>query len=529
MSTKRKQKQKQLVMVMLSVVACGGRGIMVAEGQPEPRVGGRVYDMPIAEPIGDKERVELIRALIREEFKVAEAQRAATDSALKETKKHTMNLPEPQPAGAVKSVEAAKIEEDKVLAAFYKWMTKTPFKFKVAGMARMDSIWDSRKGNDYWHGLDFDSVEKPRLDPNGQDVNSKTRFTIVPWPELKLDVFGPDVWKAKTSAVFRTDMVGRFISYDTTTHEVKDTFNCLRLKHAYCQFDWEKTSLRIGKYYHPIAMPELSPDTVSVNSGESFDPFEYSTMFQVRHKFDPMELVAAVGRTCLRTYERNAVMPHIYLRLNAYAGEQMFCIGNDFRGQVVRLFTNKTMATNITDPSKVDVGYKEAEFIPGYVPFVAAAIKKGKFSFKTRLLYAQNASEYDIMGGWAVCQRNAETDRRCYTGLRCVNYWFDTAYVTDKFEVGCFFGVAKNLGSKYKIQKDPNGNLLVFSDYDWFLDMDYSWRIQPRLRIFRGPVIIGLELEQTRAAFGTLNDCARVCNACPTDHTRVLMSFVYAF
>jgi hypothetical protein len=206
----------------------------------------------------------------------------------------------------------------------------------------------------------------------------------------------------------------------------------------------------------------------------------------------------------------------------------MFCAGCDFRAQVVRLFTDKSMATNLTT-SKSDIGYQEDEFIPGFVPFVAASLKKGKYYFKTRLLYAQNASEYDIMGGWGACQRDPATDRRHYTGLRCVNYWFDTAYVTEKWEVGCFFGVAKNLGSRYQIQRDPSGNLLIFSDYGWLLNIDTMWRVQPRFRIFRGPVTMGFELEQTRANFGTPNDYARVCNACPTDHTRFLMTFIYSF
>ncbi len=496
--------RKQLLLYTCMVSLAGG--IVFASELPKPEVrGGKVQDAPAIEPMSAEEKVKILEKMIQEERKKLASVPATAQTA-----------------------EVAKIEEDKVLTAYYKWMTKTPFKFKVSGMARLDSFFDSRQGWEFWHGLDFDAVKAPRPDPNGCDVHDKARFTIVPWPELKLDVFGPDVWKAKTSAVFRTDMVGRWIGMTPITNDFKDTFNCIRMKHAYLQFDWEKTSLRCGKYYHPIAMPELSPDTVSVNSGETFDPFEYSTFFMVRHKFDPFEIVAAVGRTCLRNFERNAIMPHIYLRLNAFVGDQMFCIGNDFRAQVVRLFTDKSMATNLTT-STSDIGYKESEFIPGFVPFVAASLKKGKYYFKTRLLYAQNASEYDVMGGWGVCQRDPATDRRHYTGLRCINYWFDNAYVTEKWEVGGFFGIAKNLGSRYKIQRDPSGNLLIDSDYFWLLNVDRMFRIQPRIRLFHGPVTVGLELEYTRAYFGTLNDYARVCNACPTAQTRVLMSLAYSF
>jgi hypothetical protein len=416
--------------------------------------------------------------------------------------------------------------ENKSLTMYETWKKESPFKFRFNGDIRFDCFWDSRQGWVYWDELDFDSPKPKRLDPNGEDVENKASFNIAPFPEAQVAITGPELWNAYTSALIKGDMSGK--TWDWDMDHVSEVFKTVRIKHAYFQFDWEKTMLRCGLYYHPIAMVELCPDTVSLDAGELIDPFQYSFMFLARQKFDPFELVAAVGRTAYEPDENKGIMPHIYLRLNMNIGTHMICIGNDVRLTNPRLYSDKSMATN---PITTSVGYKEAEKIPAFLPFIAASIQKDKFHFKTRLLYGYNEEDYQILGGYAVCQRDPATDLRHYTGMRCVNFWFDTAYTAKKWEVGLFCGVTKNLGASKKIQRDPNGNLLIFNDYfgPWWNNVALMWRVQPRVRWFRGPLTIGLELEHSDSAIGTPNDYGKPCCNYHVHQDRVICSFIYAF
>ncbi len=412
------------------------------------------------------------------------------------------------------------IEKTKAMDAFLRWVKKKPFRFKLSGSMRLDAFFDSRIGYDFWQGIDFNSPRPRKLDPNEEDINNKSQFTIIPWPLLQLDVLGPKVWGAKSSALIKADIVGRTFPLGD---ELFNSYGLPRIKHAFCQFDWESTSLRCGLYYHPLAMVELCPDTVSVNGGEMFDPFQYSFMFQVRHRFDPMEIVAAVGRIPYKERSRHSISPHFYLRMNVFVGDHLLCVGSDFRTMVPRLETDSSLATNLTAGAN---GYKESEVIKSFIPFIAARFKKDDFMLKLRFTYAENAAIFDQIGGYAVCQRDPATDRRMYTKLRSWNIWMDALHANSKREIGLFVAFAKNIGSRNKIQKDPSGNLMIFG---WGVNADYMFRVQPRIRVFRGPITLGVELEHTRAAYGTTNDCGKVDDGCPVPHTRVIASIIYAF
>ncbi|MCK5632904.1 hypothetical protein KAH94_04095 [bacterium] len=408
--------------------------------------------------------------------------------------------------------------------------TSKKYKFKFSGYVRMDGFFDTRQNLDFWRGFDLAHPARVLLDPNGQDVNAKAQYNMVPYTALRLKATGPKCFNARSSATVRTDFAGKV---DTAGEQ---HFGSLRLQHGYVQFDWEKTKLIGGLAYHPLTILRFSTDTIAINAGEMFDPFQYSAHLMYQHKLEFFEFIFALGKLYERERSRDAIMPDFFAEVVAEYKEHLFAMGVDVRAIVPRLQTETDpIFATLLEGREVEHGYKTSQMIVSPIAFVGAKLQWGNVTSTTRFTYAANAAPFSLIGGYAVKCRDPQTDKRQYTLLRSLNFWTDLSYNNDVFEIGVLVGTAKNIGSKYKILREPiaddapegtQGDLLAFG---FALDMDYLVRIQPRLRVFSGPVTFGAEVEYTRAAFGTTNECGRVCNACPVANTRLLGSIIYSW
>ena len=79
-------------------------------------------------------------------------------------------------------------------------------------------------------------------------------------------ITGPDVVKAKTSALLEADFFG---NENLNFADV----NGFRLRHAIIKLNWQTTELMVGQYWHPLFVPECFPDVVSFNTGAPFSAF----------------------------------------------------------------------------------------------------------------------------------------------------------------------------------------------------------------------------------------------------------------
>jgi len=434
-----------------------------------------------------------------------------------------------------------------------------PFKVDLSGYVRLDAFLDSRQNVDYWKGIDY-SYPKPAVyDKNQEDINEKAQFTMVPFGKISIKVTGPELRGAKTSAVIKSDIPGKFRTEQVSDH-VHDPFGMFRYQHGYLNLEWEKTELLAGVYYSPLVLLELCADTVSINAGEFFDPFNYSSMVRVRHKADPFEFVFAVHKLFWYDQWRDSLAPSLYGQVNVNIGEHLVCGGVNMDVVTPRIETDPALAENLVSVSTVDDfsdllndagskipshGYKEAESVTHFAAFVGTALKKNNVTWKHRLTYAENPFLYTLIGGLGICARNPKTDHRKWTKTRSISYWTELSHMTKDRELGVFFGYTKNLGSRHKLVNNVTTTELLGhlvkreeSATDPFIviaegkNIDHAFRVQPRIRFFHGPVTIGFEVEYTRAAYGTPNHCARiedVTNCTKVSNTRAIASVVYAF
>ena len=151
------------------------------------------------------------------------------------------------------------------------------FKFKFYGQIRTDFYYNSRANEETVDGLFYMYPKDELLDGNGEDLNatSNSNFYTL-YSRLGLDVAGPKLGTAKTSAKVEVDFRGSGTSYST-----------IRLRHAYFNLDWGKSAVLVGQTWHPL-FGDVSPQILNLSVGAPFQPFSRAP--QIRYRFNNKHL-----------------------------------------------------------------------------------------------------------------------------------------------------------------------------------------------------------------------------------------------
>ena len=129
-----------------------------------------------------------------------------------------------------------------MLALFSTTAQRKNFTYKFYGFVRGDLFYNSRAnmapidGNFYLYPLD------KSFDADGKDLNATPNGSFYTFTSrLGLDVTGPDIGKARSSAKIETDF-GGFSGSNTM----------LRIRQAYVNLDWGKSAVLVGITWHQI-------------------------------------------------------------------------------------------------------------------------------------------------------------------------------------------------------------------------------------------------------------------------------------
>lgn len=400
-----------------------------------------------------------------------------------------------------------------------------PGEFEFTGYIMHEAFWDSHQVNGSSEDTSLNFPDMQHYDARGFNINAKGQYVMVPIEtNCRLEFGGPKIGDAKSHVAIEADFFG-FTEFITNL----DFGSILRMRLAFIHLSWKHSAILAGQFWHPMYIPECFADTISYNSGQPIDL--YARVPQVRHTYvrgDRLEIIlcAATELDCpslgpigaSTTYIRNALVPNLHMQIKTRIRNHFFGCGVDYKRLVPRLVTNKDVKTSTALNSFAILAY--------------AAFNWNTFSMHTKLMYGGNLTDYGGLGGYAVHSVQPSTDIRTYTNLRNISFWIDSAikkYHT--VEPGLFIGVDKNLGApKTIIQNitDANG-IKENTIYSFGADIDILFRISPRLRYVIKKFTIGLELEYTRASFGTITSDGTVTNAKPTSNTRLLLALYYDF
>ena len=157
------------------------------------------------------------------------------------------------------------------------------FKFKFSGQIRTDFYYNSRANEETVDGLFYMYPKDKVRDPEGNDLTSTPNsnfYTL--YSRLGVDVAGPKLGTAKTSAKVEVDFRGTGTSYSVT-----------RLRHAYLNLDWGKSAVLIGQTWHPL-FGEVFPQMLNLSTGAPFQPFNRSPQIRYRYTDNGWQLTGSV-------------------------------------------------------------------------------------------------------------------------------------------------------------------------------------------------------------------------------------------
>jgi hypothetical protein len=380
------------------------------------------------------------------------------------------------------------------------------FGIKFSGFVKTDLFFDSRQvvAAREGHFLLYPVAEAE--DPDGDDINAKPNLNILAiQTRLKGTITGPDAFGAKTGGLIEAAFFG---------HSNSDV-NGFRLRHAFLTLKWEKNTLLIGQFWHPMFVTDCFPGTVSFNTGAPFQPFSRNPQVRLTHSSGNLNFIAAAmaQRDFTSTgpagassvYLRNAVIPNLHAQVQIKSDASLFGVGLDWKALTPRLVTQ--------------AGYKTTETVNGLSFLGYARFDLPSVTFKVEGVYGQNLTDHLMLGGYAVEAIDENTGTESYMPTSLYSVWTDISGGSS-MGWGLFAGLTKNLGASEDIVSFAWGR---------GFNIDTIYRVAPRVMWNSGKIRFAVEGELTAASYGTPDMQGKVENAEFVTNMRLLFGAYYFF
>ncbi|MDL2281994.1 hypothetical protein LJC44_02615 [Parabacteroides sp. OttesenSCG-928-G06] len=387
---------------------------------------------------------------------------------------------------------------------------KEGFTYKFYGFVRGDLFYNSRAnvapvdGNFYMYPMDI------REDSKGEDLNATPNGSFYTFTtRLGIDLTGPSLGKARTSAKIETDFGG--FSASTTM---------LRIRQAYVALDWQKSQLLIGQTWHPLS-GAVMPDVLNLSSGAPFNPFNRSPMLRLQQKVENVKLTAATiwqlqylsagPAGASEDYIKNRCIPEVYIGADYTHKNWLLGIG----GHMISLKPRTV--------SQMQEGiYKVDERITAFTAEAHLKYSGKNMMFAAKTLLGSLTDHSAMLGGYGIHSANTHTGEQEYTPFRHSTSWVNFTYGT-KWKAGIFAGYAKNLGtSKSLVSSTPV--------YGKGLDIDQLIMINPSFSYNAGPWRMGIEYCLSNAHYGAIDiGSGKVHDTHAVSNHRILGLLVYSF
>lgn len=392
---------------------------------------------------------------------------------------------------------------------------KKDFGYKFYGQVRTDLFYNSRSNSETVDGLFYMYPNDVAPDANGEDLNAKPDgnfYTL--YTRLGLDVNGPMLGKAKTSAKVEVDFRGS-----------GTTYSLFRIRHVYFNLDWGTSALLVGQTWHPL-YGDVAPEILNLNMGAPYQPFSRAP--QIRYRFTQKHWVltaAAIWQSQYLSVGPNSnqtgntgTQKHQQFIKNSCVPE--FYVGADYKSQ--GLLVGAGVHVSSIAPRKQseynDAVYKVSERITGVSGEAHVKYTYNKLMVAAKTVLSSNLTQTSTIGGYGITSVDTRTGEQEYTPLRVSHTWLSVMY-GKKWRGGIFAGYLKNLGAKDEVSGilgtgtkiDQLGTAtaeLTYNLPNWKFGAEYSW---------------------TGAAYGTNNAKGRVTDTHLVKNNRIVFTALFQF
>ena len=387
---------------------------------------------------------------------------------------------------------------------------KKNFTYKFYGQVRGDLFYNSRANDEIVDGLFHLFPKDIAPDENGQDLNATPNGSFyLLYSRLGLDVTGPKVGSAETSMKLEADFRGSGSNWAV-----------LRIRHAYVNLDWGKSSVLIGQTWHPL-FHDIHPKMLNLSTGAPFNPFNRSPLLRYRYMNGPWDFQGALiwqlqylstgpnGKS--EEYIKNSCVPELFAGVDYHVGDWQLGAGIDFLSIKPRVSSTVEGATYKVNER---VNSLSGEFHFRY------AIGDG-WSLSGKTLLANNLAHTCMLGGYGVTATDPVTGERDYSP-----YLFSTSWLSllheGKWRPGLFFGYLKNLGA---------GEALTGETYGLGLNVDQLFTTNVQLSYNLPHWRLGAEYSPSIAWYGDVDyaDGGRVSATHSVTNHRILGVAIYYF
>jgi len=401
------------------------------------------------------------------------------------------------------------------------------FGISFSGFIKTDINYDSRQTVTIREGHFLLYPENQKLDLNGKDINAKDHFGILSiQSRITGKITGPDVLKAKTSALLEADFFG---NENLNFADV----NGFRLRHAIIKLNWKTTELMVGQYWHPLFVPECFPDVVSFNTGAPFQPFSRNPQIRLSQKAGNFKLIVAATEQrdfssngpdgTSAKYLTNSVVPDLnvhfqYARTWNEKNEFLIGIGGEYKQLTPRLYSQADL--NLKD-GKDSIYYAGRDRVKSYALSAYSKLRLKPVTIKLYAIIGNNMFDHTMLGGYAVTSIDQTAGWKYnYAPVKTLSLWTEIS-TNGKIQAAVFGGYSKNLGTE-------GDNLGIF--YCRGANINYVYRVAPRVIINLEKLRIATELEYTAAQYGKADlKCLVNSDLKTVSNLRLLLAFYYFF
>lgn len=385
---------------------------------------------------------------------------------------------------------------------------KKNFSYKFYGQVRGDLFYNSRSNAEIVDGLFHLYPKDIAPDADGKDLNARPdgSFYLL-YSRLGLDVSGPNIGKAKSSAKIELDFRGS-----------GSNFALFRIRHAYVNLDWGKSAVLIGQTWHPL-FGDVYPQMLNLSTGAPFNLFNRSPMLRYRYTNSGWQLTAAAiwqlqylsagpnGKS--EEYIKNSCIPEFFVGAD-YKGN------NWVAGAGMEILSLKPRTQSMVGQSV----YKVNERITSLSFEAHAKYTNNDWMVSAKTMLASNLTQGCMLGGYGVTAIDVRTGEQEYTPFRHSTTWINVVY-GKKWQPGLFVGYLKNLGTS---------KVLAGSTYGVGLDVDQVLTTNVQLSYCLPHWKIGMEYSPSVAWYGDMNKGnGKIVNTHSVTNHRVLGVVMYMF
>ena len=405
-----------------------------------------------------------------------------------------------------------------------------------SGFVASDIFFDTRQTVMAREGEWLFYPENIKLDPEGNDLNAKGTYNILSiQTRVRAVITGPDFLQAKTSGLIEGEFYGN----------ANANINSFRLRHAFVRLNWTKTELLIGQYWHPMFVPACYPEVISLNTGAPFLVFSRNPQVRLTQQAGRVKLsLAALSQMDATSngpdgpspkYLRNSIVPEFnfqiqYGTMNVEKKTE-FLIGAsiDFLMLTPRLGTEVVLKpaydtvinSKVEHHNAVTATYRTNAKSTAIATNFFTKLKLRNITFNLGAVYGNDCYAFNMIGGYAV-KSTIDPVRGFvdYAPISTGSFWIDIKGNGLKWQPGIYGGFSKNLGA---------GTEVTGPYYSRGANIDYLYRIAPRMALQINKLKIATEIDYTVAAYGNTNSKGSVSDSKEVGNLRLLLTVFYYF